>query len=100
MITLATTALTSAAAHGDSSTHATLWVVLVALVSLAGTLASIWRSFVTPKEYATLRYVKELETRLDKRWDERRGEYKELLTKIDVLSGHIADLRVEMAKKG
>jgi len=45
----------------NDAAHATLWVVLVALTGLVASFASVWRSFVIPKEALSfIATVKEL----------------------------------------
>ncbi len=99
-----------AQAADNAAMSAATWCVLIALVSLAGSLASIWRAFVTPKEYATLRQLIALENRFDKHLEQERQDAKdfdarferfqsEVLGKLDDVKQDIADLRVELEKR-
>ena len=84
------------AAQGDAA-NAILWMVLTAFLSLGAAAASIWRSFVTPKEHATLRNLKELEERVEKHLANQREDYARVRDRMESREKEIADLRVALA---
>lgn len=102
-------AVMAQAAQGDA-TNSILWVGLVAFVSLAASVAGIWRAFFIPKEYATLRQLVALEARFDKHLDQEREDAKafdakfaefqrEVFRKLDGVKDDVNALRVELEKR-
>ena len=81
----------------NDAAHATLWVVLVALTGLVASFASVWRSFVIPKEYATRRDVKALEDSFEKHLDHHREDDKIHAAKLEAIQNALAGIRVDIA---
>ena len=96
------TLLQSADHAVTSANHAILWVVLFALVNLAASFASIWRSFVHPKEYATLRELHKLEARFEKHIEDQREEEKSITAKLESIRadvmGKLDEVRQDVTK--